>query len=281
MPRVVAVVPPHPRRARSLAHVLVEALGDRIRDGRLVPGQKLPTEAEIMAGHGVSRTVVREALSKLQAAGQVLTRHGIGTFVVGPGNATPFRIAPEQLATLNDVIAMLELRIGVETEAASLAAQRRSSQNLAEMRSALDDLSAALGAGRDAVAADFRFHLEVARATQNPHYAELMAALGASIIPRARLDAAGTGALTDERREYLRRVNAEHEGLYDAIASQDAEAARAAMRTHLANSRERRRRAQAQVQAVVRLKRVPTVSAASDRPRPPSRARSRTREVVR
>lgn len=264
-----AAADPHPRRARSLAHDLVEALGDRIRDGRLAPGQKLPTEAEIMGVHGVSRTVVREALSKLQAAGQVLTRHGIGTFVVGPGTAAPFRIAPEQLATLHDVIAMLELRIGVETEAASLAAQRRSGANLSAMRTALDDLSAALNAGRDAVAADFRFHLEIARATQNPHYAELMGALGASIIPRARLDAAGADALTEERREYLRRVNAEHENLYDAIASQDAEAARAAMRTHLANSRERRRRAQ--VQAMPRPTAPPT---AAVRPRAPNRGRA-------
>ena len=242
--RAVRAAPPSaaPRRARNLAADLVESLGDRIRDGRLTPGVKLPTEAEIMGEHGVSRTVVREALSKLQAAGQVLTRHGIGTFVVGPGDAAPFRIAPEQLATLHDVIAMLELRIGVETEAASLAAQRRSEANLREMRAALDDFTAAVRAGRDAVAADFRFHLEVARATQNPHYAELLAALGASMIPRARLDA--PVPLTDERREYLRRVHGEHESLFDAIAAQDSEGARAAMRTHLANSKARRTRAQ-------------------------------------
>jgi DNA-binding FadR family transcriptional regulator len=233
---------PVARRPRNLAQELVNALGDRIRDGRIAPGAKLPTEAEIMAAHGVSRTVVREALSRLQAAGRVMTRHGIGTFVVGPGDTTPFRIAPEQLATLQDVIAMLELRIGLETEAAALAAQRRSDANLREMRAALDDFSSALEAGRDAVAADFRFHLEIARATQNPHFADLVAALGATMIPRARLDA--PVPLTEERRDYLRRVNAEHESLYDAIARQDGEAARAAMRTHLANSRERRRRAQ-------------------------------------
>jgi GntR family transcriptional regulator, transcriptional repressor for pyruvate dehydrogenase complex len=238
-----------PRRTRNLADDLVESLGDRIRDGRLPPGEKLPTEAEIMAGFGISRTVVREALSKLQAGGQVRTRHGIGTFVVGPGGAAPFRIAPEQLATLHDVIAMLELRIGVETEAASLAAQRRSEANLREMRAALDDFTAAVRAGRDAVAADFRFHLEVARATQNPHYAELLAALGASMIPRARLDA--PVALTDERREYLHRVHGEHESVFDAISAQDSEAARAAMRTHLANSKARRTRAQ--VHAVGRV----------------------------
>jgi GntR family transcriptional regulator, transcriptional repressor for pyruvate dehydrogenase complex len=244
--------PVPPPRGRNLAQGLVEALGDRIRDGRLAPATKLPTEAEIMAAHGVSRTVVREALSRLQAAGQVLTRHGIGTFVVGPGETAPFRIAPERLATLNDVIAMLELRIGLETEAAALAAQRRSDTNLRDMRTALDDFSAAVQAGREAVAADFRFHLEIARATHNPHFAELTAALGDTMIPRARLDA--PVRMSAERREYLRRVNAEHESLFDAIARQDGEGARAAMRTHLANSKERRRRAQ--IQAVGRA--VPT-----------------------
>jgi GntR family transcriptional regulator, transcriptional repressor for pyruvate dehydrogenase complex len=236
-----------PRRARNLALEVVESLGDRIRDGRLPPGQKLPTEAEVMAAYGVSRTVVREALSKLQAAGQVLTRHGVGTFVVGPGESAPFRIAREQLATLNDVIAMLELRIGLETEAAALAAQRRSEAHLRVMRAALDDFAAAVRAGRDAVAPDFRFHLEIARATGNPHFADLMASLGDSMIPRARLDQPVRP--NAQQRDYLLRVNSEHESLYDAIERRDSEAARAAMRTHLANSRERRRRAQVQAVA--------------------------------
>ena len=128
------------RRARTLGHELVESLGDRIRDGRLSPGEKLPTEAAFMGEFGVSRTVVREAISKLQASGLVETRHGVGTFVVGLGDAAAFRIAPEQLATLRDVVAMLELRIGVETEAAGLAAQRRTAQNLVVMRDAIGAL---------------------------------------------------------------------------------------------------------------------------------------------
>ncbi len=231
------------RRPRSLALELVEALGDRIRDGRLAAGDKLPTEAAFMAEFGVSRTVVREAISKLQASGLVQTRHGIGTFVVGLGEAAPFRLAPEQFATLRDVIAVLELRIGIETEAASLAAQRRNADNLRQMRSALDAVAAAVDEGRDAVGPDFQFHLEVARATQNAHFADLMVSLGTMIIPRARLD--GAPDMSDEQRLYLRRVNAEHESIYDAIRNQDSEAARAAMRTHLANSRERRRRATA------------------------------------
>ena len=139
------------------------------------------------------------------------------------------------------MIAVLELRIGIETEAASLAAQRRNADNLRQMRSALDAVAAAVEQGRDAVGPDFQFHLEVARATQNAHFAELMGSLGTMIIPRARLD--GAPEMSEEQRLYLRRVNAEHESIYDAIRNQDSDAARAAMRTHLANSRERRRRA--------------------------------------
>ncbi|WP_140637334.1 FadR/GntR family transcriptional regulator [Methylibium rhizosphaerae] len=229
------------RKPRSLALELVDALGDRIRDGTLAAGDKLPTEAEIMGEFGVSRTVVREAISKLQASGLVQTRHGIGTFVVGLGDAAPFRVSPEQLATLRDVIALLELRIGIETEAAGLAALRRTEQNLIYMRSAVQAFERAIEQGRDAVGPDFQFHLEIARATQNPHFADIMASLGSSIIPRARLDAPADRS--EERRQYLQGVNREHQSILDAIAAQDAESARAAMRTHLANSRERRRRA--------------------------------------
>ena len=238
---------PTRRKPRSLALELVESLGGRIREGQLQPGDKLPTEAAIMGEFAVSRTVVREAISKLQASGLVETRHGIGTFVLGLGTAPGFAIAPEQYSTLRDVIAVLELRIGLETEAAALAAQRRTEANLAQMRKALDAVMEGVEAGRAAVAADFQFHLEVARATQNSHFAELMGTLGSMIIPRARLDPdADSGAeLGAEHQQYLRRVNAEHESIYDAIASQDPEGARAAMRTHLANSRERRRRAAA------------------------------------
>ncbi|MEY2893413.1 MAG: hypothetical protein RJA98_3321 [Pseudomonadota bacterium] len=234
-----------PRRPRGLALALVNSLGERIRAGRLAVGDKLPTEAAIMDEFGVSRTVVREALSKLQAGGLVETRHGIGTFVRGVGEVPGFRIAPEQLGTLRDVVAVLELRIGLETEAAALAAVRRNDANIAALRQALDDLSLALDDRRSAVGADFQFHLEIARATQNSHFAELMGTLGRTIIPRARLEPGE--ALDEEGRQYMLRINGEHESIFDAIVNQDADAARAAMRTHLANSRERRRRAESTV----------------------------------
>jgi DNA-binding FadR family transcriptional regulator len=237
------------RRPRTLALELVDALGDRIREGALAPGHKLPTEAAVMEEFGVSRTVVREAISKLQAAGLVDTRHGVGTFVVGAAPATGFRLRPEKMATLRDVVAVLELRIGIETEAAGLAAQRRNSRDLAALREALDGFEQAVRAGRDAVPQDYQFHLDVARATRNPHFAQMIGMLGTMIIPRARERSDESKA---ERRAYLLKVNAEHESILSAIAAEDADGARAAMRTHLANSRERRRREAAMMDAAAK-----------------------------
>ena len=230
------------RRPRSLAIGLVETLTARIRDDVMRSGDKLPTEAAIMDEFGVSRTVVREALSKLQAGGLVETRHGVGTFVVGPGGTQNFRIDPEQIATAREVIAVLDLRIGLETEAAGLAAVRRTTANIEVMRAALAAFATAIAQDGDAIAPDFQLHMQIARATQNLHFVELMTYLGTMIIPRARLNTAKVAG--EGRREYLQRVNVEHESIVNAIEGQDPEAARAAMRTHLANSRERLRKAE-------------------------------------
>ncbi len=236
-------------RPRNLAHTIVGELGQRIQAGHLRPGDKLPAEAAIMGEFGVSRTVVREALSMLQASNQVITRHGIGTFVASASHSAPgFRISSEHLATLHDVIALLELRIALESEAASLAAQRRTPENLRLMRQPLDAMRQAVAAGEPAVKPDFLFHLEIARATHNNHFANLMQALGATAIPRARLDEAEPlGSASGG--SYLKQVQAEHEGIYNAIAEGDAETARTMMRMHLANSRDRRRRAAALAEA--------------------------------
>lgn len=230
------------RRSRSLAHELVEGIGARIQSQVLRPGDKLPTESEIMRSYGVSRTVVREALSKLQAGGLVETRHGIGTFVLQPQPGSGFRIAAADIATAVDVLAVLELRISLETESAGLAAQRRTGAQLAELRAALDALEANVTGTGDTVSPDFRFHLVIANATGNRYFADIMSHLGATLIPRARINSSRIAM--EDLPAYLRRVNREHEEIYDAIARRDPESARAAMRIHLTNSRERLRRAQ-------------------------------------
>ncbi|MET3495993.1 DNA-binding FadR family transcriptional regulator [Variovorax boronicumulans] len=230
---------PRPR-SRGLAHGLVEDLGEKIRSQSLRPGDKLPTESAIMQAYGVSRTVVREALSKLQAGGLVETLHGVGTFVLQPRPGGVFRLDPGEIAASVDVLAVLELRISLETESAGLAASRRTDEQLMAMRQALDDFEHNVAVAGDTVAHDFRFHLQIAQSTGNPYFADIMRHLGTTIIPRTRISA----IRIQDGGAYLSRVNREHEEIYAAIARRDPESARAAMRIHLTNSRERLRMAQ-------------------------------------
>ena len=233
-----------PRRARGLVNEVMESLATSIREGAIKPGDKLPTESEIVARFDVSRTVVREAISRLQANRLVETRHGVGTFALAPapdhGN---FSISDVDFDTVSDVIALLELRISLETEAAGLAAQRRTEPNLVAMQDMLNAFAAAIEGESDAVPSDFQFHMEVARATGNRHFADLMNYLGTMIIPRARVNTPKRAP--EGRLIYLRRVHGEHESIFSAIRNQDTDAARAAMRTHLANSKDRLKKSQA------------------------------------
>ncbi|MDP3251914.1 MAG: FadR/GntR family transcriptional regulator [Hydrogenophaga sp.] len=237
-----ATAQPRPRRQRGLVPEIVDTLAADVREGRLQTGDKLPTESELMARFDVSRTVVREAISRLQASALVETRHGIGTFVMAPPEPSNFRVAPEDFATVADVISLLELRISLESEAASLAAQRRDESHLQNMETALAAFEASIAESSDAVPSDFQFHMEVARATGNRHFADLMTYLGTMIIPRTRLNTASSAP--EGRLAYLQRVHGEHQNIYQAIRQHDADAARKAMRLHLSNSRERLRRAQ-------------------------------------
>lgn len=233
-------MPPR-RKTKSLAQEVAGSLAGFIRSGKLHPGEKLPTESEIMAMHGVSRTVVREAISNLQAAGLVETRHGIGTFALEPKQSPKTMIDPATIVTMRDLLALLELRISLETESAGLAAARRSDQQLQEIRRALDQFASALREGSDTIKADFQFHLHIANATGNRYFVEMISHLGTEVIPRKRLN---TAQLADDvQSSYLERVQREHEDIYEAIARKDSDAARAAMRNHLTNSRERLRRA--------------------------------------
>jgi GntR family transcriptional repressor for pyruvate dehydrogenase complex len=195
---------------------------------------------------GVSRTVVREAISHMQAAGLVETRHGIGTFVLEPAPAHSLGIDPATVVTVRDVLAILELRISLETEAANLAASRRTEAQLEQLRAALDLFQASARSGEETVPADIQFHLLIAQSSGNRYFHDILSHLGANIIPRSRLNSAQLAK--DDPAVYIERVINEHEDIYNAIARKDPESARAAMRTHLSNSRERLRRAQEQIE---------------------------------
>ncbi|HEY4079476.1 MAG TPA: FadR/GntR family transcriptional regulator [Burkholderiaceae bacterium] len=225
------------RRPHTLAQSLTLDLSARIRSQGLPTGAKLPSETELMEAYSVSRAVVREAITQLQAARLVETRHGIGTFVLSPPAPGFWEIDPATELTLKDVLAVLELRVSLETEAAALAAQRRSDVQLQGLRIALDHLNACSSAGEPADA-DAGFHLSIAVAAGNPNFHRVLDHLGTHIIPRARL------SLERLTPADLQRVSQEHEEIFSAIARSDADAARAAMRTHLSNSRERLLRSQ-------------------------------------
>lgn len=234
---------PLKRRGRTLAEEAVDALTQQIQSGGLKPGDKLPTEVEIMAALGVGRSVVREAISRLQANGLAETRHGIGTFIKEPpAESSKLRIAPSEIVTAIDVLAVLELRISLEADSAGLAALRRTPEQLTDIRRALSALRQAVAAGPESVSNDYEFHLAVARATNNRYFVEIMTHLGKSAIPRGRIGKGQKGQ-DKEQIKYIERLHLEHEDIFAAIERGDADGARAAMRMHLINSRERLRKA--------------------------------------
>lgn len=243
-----ANTPPTKRRHKSLSQEVVENISNNVKSGALKPGDKLPTESAIMALYDVSRTVVREAISHLQAAGLVQTRHGIGTFILEPSRP-PTGMLREAIVTVRDVLDILELRISLETEAAWLAASRRTEEQAAALGKALEDILSNKTEENASVNADVRFHLLIAQSTGNRYFVDILSNLGTTIIPRARLKSAMLALDGSSNTNYLERVNREHEDIYLAILRKDQEAARAAMRTHLSNSRERLRQAQQRIEA--------------------------------
>jgi DNA-binding FadR family transcriptional regulator len=142
-----------------------------------------------------------------------------------------------------EVLAVLELRISLESEAAGLAAERRTKTQLKALRSACDAFASSISEGGETIRPDFEFHLHIAESTGNRYFTHLMEYLGTMMIPRTRVNTANLAR--EDRSAYLRRVCSEHEHIYEAIAGRNADAARDAMRTHLTNSRERLRRAHA------------------------------------
>ncbi|MEJ5903400.1 FadR/GntR family transcriptional regulator [Pseudomonas kermanshahensis] len=229
-------------KPRRLAESLVERFAQRMRDGTLKRGDKLPTETQIMAAESVSRSVVRDALSRMQAAGLVETQHGVGTFVLDMPAPEGFNVGPATIVLLSDVLDLLEFRLSLEVQAAGMAAERATPQAIDELEQALQALLQGPEKSGSTTNADFQFHLKIAKAAGNPYLIDIMKHLGTKLIPRTRMNSAYTGQ--SNRSTYLAGINAEHQQIFDAIVSKQVDAARAAMFLHLSNSRMRLREAQ-------------------------------------
>jgi DNA-binding FadR family transcriptional regulator len=221
----------------NLTAELVRRLAAGIRAGQLNPGDRLPTEQALMRQAGVSRTVVREAVSALRAEGLVITRQGVGAFVADPSQRGQIRIDPAEMQSLTDVLQVIELRIAIESEAAGLAAERRDKATMARIDLATTAFANAVDAGEHAVTQDLEFHRAIFAATGNSFFPRFLEFLGPMLIPRQTVRVYLEDGVA--RTAYLLRVREEHARIASAIMKGQAAAARAAMRRHLTASRDR------------------------------------------
>ncbi|SPF78184.1 FadR/GntR family transcriptional regulator [Pseudoprimorskyibacter insulae] len=220
--------------ARTRAMMIADALRQDIQSGRFRPGDRLPSEAELTRQHSVSRTVVREALGNLRSQGMVEARKGSGVFVLEPGpeaNAKPF--SDLDMERISGVIEMFELRSAFEIRAAGLAAIRRSAVQLDDIVRTSRAVASSFDLGESTRSADFDFHMEIAKATQNRRFPEFLTLIRQGIVPRVELE-----AHDGKPRAYTPNpdIVKEHDRIVDAIINGDGPAAEAAMEQHLEGS---------------------------------------------
>jgi len=224
-------------RIRNLVSIMSVQLEKDIDTGKFKPGERLPTETEMIEQYKVSRTVVREAIAKLQYSKRVVTKHGLGTFVTQSWERDCAFNASKNELTRQDIVNVLELRVVVESEAAAMAARRRSPENLWAMKCTLDEFEDCIQSQTNAVTSDFAFHLEVIKSTGNPYFYNVLHFLGSMVIPRSRLEGLNQSAV--DQIAYLEMIHAEHLEIYNAIKDKNPTRAHASTLQHLNNSRKR------------------------------------------
>ncbi len=212
-----------------LSDRLAAWLAAQIDSGAWPPGHRLPTEPQLAAAHGVSRTVVREAVHQLRSQGLLVSRQGSGVFVAQPPMHRPLAFDPAVLGSLEAVVDVVEVRRAIEGEMAALAARRASSAQVQGLRQALAAIDTAAALGRDGVAEDLAFHRAVAQAAGNPQFERLLEFLEQYLREAMRV----TRGNEARHAEFMAAVRAEHLAIVEAIAAHDAAAARRAATHHM------------------------------------------------
>jgi GntR family transcriptional repressor for pyruvate dehydrogenase complex len=204
---------------------VADQLERAILAGEFAAGDVLPSERELSARLGVSRSVVREALGRLGSLGLVRSVHGSGTRVEAP-NDRLVTLGYQRLLHRTDfrLEHLAEVRLPLETTIAALAARKRSAEHLDRLRSTQKVLGNARRSLEAHVGADLEFHATLAEATGNPFFQTVLA-------PIQQL-------LMESRRRTLGRYGSEiayrhHGKILDAIEAGDAQAAARAMREHI------------------------------------------------
>lgn len=226
------MVTPTSRRSfwiQKLSQQVAQALAERISNGVLGPGDPIGEREAIAAEFATSLGIVDHALDELVDRG-LAARTAAGQFLVVEQSAPKEGIVLSPADTLADMISILELRSGIETLSAALAAERRNRMELSAIKSAADAYEAAASGTGDLAKADFGFHRTIADASGNSYIAELIDYLGPLIIPRLRLRFSFD---VSARVPKLEQSIEEHWRIVAAISAGDAEKARAEMRAHL------------------------------------------------
>lgn len=219
----------------TLSDQVTAALKALIASGEALPGSRLPTEPVLSERYGVSRTVIREAISRLKSAGLVEVRQGSGTVVSDGALTKAFTIDLDVRGSIETVLRVTELRRGIEGEAAALAAQRCTPQQLTLIEDALKAIDRAEYEQRDGVEEDLGFHLSISQATGNPLYPSLHEFIAQFIKEAIRI----TRSNEERRQDMAKTVRIEHFAIFAAIAARDPDAARHAALSHINNAVER------------------------------------------
>lgn len=220
---------------RTLADRVTEALMRKIVGEELPAGSQLPSEQMMAKSFGVSRTVIRESISRLKSEGLIDTKQGRGAFVRTDRTGVPLRIGIDPEDPKASLLQMLELRMGLDAEIAALAAVRRTRDQMAAIQRALCAIDEASASGRDAVAEDLEFHLSIAQATRNPFFFEMIRFLGSAFYNGIAVTRANEGRLD----ALARQTRVEHEAIMKAIIGRDPGAAAQAARNHIEKASKR------------------------------------------
>lgn len=215
--------------------LIVEQINMLCLEQNLQPGDRLPSERDLASLFGVSRTSVREALKRLESKNILEIRRGGGSFLAISkrdtlGNELRTHIDETHAQLIDE---MLELRRAFEVEAASLAAQRATAENLHAIRHVLSQMAAAANDPEMGVQADLDFHLQVAYATKNQLLIDLMETLSNRMEDNIR--ATRTHRFTNASRQ--QDTLKEHEEIYSAIADGNSDLARQLMDKHISRIR--------------------------------------------
>lgn len=217
------------KRPPSLSDEVARTLSEAIKDGAYKPGERLPTEPELCESFGVSRPVLREAISQLKYDGLVIPQQGRGVFVSDRGFKSSLRLDTPNFEDQKEVLKIFELLLAVEVYYTGLAAQHRSKQQLVNIKKALDHLVESISRGELGSEEDLCFHSEIVKASNNDYFVSLVTFLEENVRHAIRIARKTTASFKTLDTEVLN----EHKAIYEAIEQQDVEKARQASENHL------------------------------------------------